>query len=102
VFHSGGSKPNCTAPLFNQRDSALAAALVTTISIALAMVAAPVVVAPPAHADACAAVHGRRISVGGCTDGAGYSILLAPAYAGQTPCYTPDGQPYYTPDGDPC
>jgi hypothetical protein len=23
VFHSGGSKPNCAAPLFNQRDSAL-------------------------------------------------------------------------------
>jgi pyrroloquinoline-quinone synthase len=22
VFHSGGSKPNCAAPLFNQRDSA--------------------------------------------------------------------------------
>jgi hypothetical protein len=23
VFHSGGSKPNCAAPIFNQRDSAL-------------------------------------------------------------------------------
>jgi hypothetical protein len=23
VFHSGGSKPNCAAPLFNQRDSAV-------------------------------------------------------------------------------
>jgi hypothetical protein len=23
VFHSGGSKPNCAAPLFNQRDSAI-------------------------------------------------------------------------------
>jgi hypothetical protein len=23
VFHSGGSKPNCVAPIFNQRDSAL-------------------------------------------------------------------------------
>ena len=22
LFHSGGSKPNCAAPLFNQRDSA--------------------------------------------------------------------------------
>jgi len=22
VFHSGGSKPNCAAPIFNQRDSA--------------------------------------------------------------------------------
>jgi hypothetical protein len=22
VFHSGGSKPDCAAPLFNQRDSA--------------------------------------------------------------------------------
>ena len=80
----------------------LAAALVTAISTTLAIVAAPVVVAPPAHADACAAVHGRHITAGGCTDGAGKAILLAPVYAGQVPCYTPDGQVYYTPDGDPC
>jgi hypothetical protein len=25
LFHSGGSKPNCAAPLFNQRDSAVVA-----------------------------------------------------------------------------
>ena len=42
------------------------------------------------------------ITAGGCTDGAGNAILLAPAYVGEAPCYTPDGQPYYTPDGDPC
>ncbi len=23
MFHSGGSKPNCAAPLFNQRDNAI-------------------------------------------------------------------------------
>jgi hypothetical protein len=80
----------------------LAAALVTAISTALTMAAAPVVFAPPAHAEACAAVHGRHITAGGCTDGAGNAILLAPAYVGEAPCYTPDGQPYYTPDGDPC
>lgn len=27
---------------------------------------------------------------------------LAPAYPGEVPCYTPDGQPYYTPGADPC
>ncbi len=27
---------------------------------------------------------------------------LAPAYIGEPPCYTPDGQPYYTPVGEPC
>lgn len=80
----------------------LTAALVTAISTALAMAAAPVVVAPAAHAEACAAVHGRHIAAGGCTDALGNAILLVPAYAGQVPCYTPDGRPYYTPDGDPC
>jgi hypothetical protein len=80
----------------------LAAALLTAISTALAMAAVPVVVAPPAHADACVAVQGRRITAGGCTDAAGHPVLLVPAYVGQVPCYTPDGQPYYTPDGDPC
>jgi hypothetical protein len=80
----------------------LAAALSTAISISLAMAAVPVIFAPPAHAEACAAVHGRHIAVGGCTDALGNAVLLAPVYAGQPPCYTPDGQPYYTPDGDPC
>jgi hypothetical protein len=79
-----------------------AAALVTAISTALAIVAAPVVFAPPAHATACAAWHGPRVSAGGCTDALGHAVLLVPAYAGEQPCYTPDGQPYYTPDGDPC
>ncbi|WP_163805919.1 hypothetical protein [Mycolicibacterium anyangense] len=27
---------------------------------------------------------------------------LAPAFIGEQPCYTPDGQPYYTPAGEPC
>jgi hypothetical protein len=80
----------------------LAAALVTATSMALEMVAAPVVFAPPAYADACAAWHGRHLDAGGCTDALGHAVLLVPAYAGQTPCYTPDGQAYYTPDGDPC
>jgi hypothetical protein len=79
-----------------------AAALLTAISTALAMVAAPVILAPAAHATACAAWHGPRITAGGCTDALGHAILLVPAYVGQVPCYTPDGQAYYTPDGDPC
>ena len=80
----------------------LAAALVTAISTVLAMVAAPVVSAPPAHATACAAWHGRHLDAGGCTDALGHAVLVVPAYVGEQPCYTPDGQPYYTPDGDPC
>lgn len=27
---------------------------------------------------------------------------LVPAYPGEVPCFTPDGQPYYTPGADPC
>jgi hypothetical protein len=80
----------------------LAAALVTGILTAMAMAAAPVVFAPAAHAEACAAVHGRHIEAGGCTDALGHAVLLAPVYVGEAPCYTPDGQPYYTPGGDPC
>jgi hypothetical protein len=80
----------------------LAATLVTVISMALAIAATPVVFAPAAHAEACAAVHGRHIEAGGCTDALGHPVLVVPAYVGEQPCYTPDGQPYYTPDGDPC
>ena len=80
----------------------LAAALVTAIPTALAMVAAPVAFAPPANATACAAWHGRHLDVGRCPDALGHAVLVVPAYAGEQPCYTPDGQPYYTPDGDPC
>ena len=80
----------------------LAVALVTAISTALAMAVAPVVVAPVAQAEACAAVHGRHIAAGGCTDALGHAVLVVPAYVGEQPCYTPDGDPYYTPDGDPC
>ena len=76
--------------------------LAAALLIAMALAAAPVVVAPAAHADACVAVHGRHVAAGGCTDGAGRPILLVPVYVGQVPCYTPDGQPYYTPAGDPC
>ena len=31
-----------------------------------------------------------------------YGYPLVPAYPGEVPCYTPDGQPYYTPGADPC
>ncbi len=31
-----------------------------------------------------------------------YGYPLVPAYPGEIPCYTPDGQPYYTPGADPC
>jgi hypothetical protein len=80
----------------------LAAALVTGISTALVMAPAPVIVAPAAHATACAARHGRLVTEGGCTDAAGRPAMSAPPYVGQPPCYTPDGVPYWTPDGDPC
>jgi hypothetical protein len=80
----------------------LAVTLVSALSTALALVAAPVIVAPAAHADACAAWHGRHLDAGGCTDALGHPVLLVPVYVGQPPCYTADGQAYYTPDGDPC
>ena len=31
-----------------------------------------------------------------------YGYPVVPAYPGEIPCYTPDGQPYYTPGADPC
>jgi hypothetical protein len=87
----------------------LAAALVTAISTALATAAAPVIVAPPAHADACADVHGRHVAAGGCTDPDRWGGWALPAYAitvpppnAPPPCYTPSGEPYWTPPGEPC
>jgi hypothetical protein len=79
--------------------SKLAATLLTAIAMAAA---APLMVAPTAHATVCAAYRGPRLAAGGCTDALGHAVLLVPAYAGQPPCYTPDGQAYWTPDGDPC
>ena len=86
---------------------------------ALAMVTAPMAIAPAAHADVCGDVGGRHVSVGGCTPGvagdaavdaatdaavagaAGGSVAEQ-AVTGQPPCYTPEGVPYYTPGADPC
>jgi hypothetical protein len=55
-----------------------------------------------AHDGDCAAWHGRHVSAGACTDALGHPVLVVPAYPGEAPCYTPDGEPYYTPNGDPC
>jgi hypothetical protein len=68
----------------------------------------PVVMAPAAGADVCAAGGGRHFSVGGCTNVAGDAAAVAVAsshtayYPGEIPCYTEEGVPYFTPDGDPC
>ncbi|WP_328356239.1 hypothetical protein OG976_00195 [Mycobacterium sp. NBC_00419] len=82
---------------------------------AVAVAAAPLVVAPAAQADVCGDVGGRHVSVGGCTDVAGdvatgaavagaatADDAAAQAAAGQPPCYTPQGVPYYTPGDAPC
>ena len=76
----------------------------------MAMPAAPVAMAPIAHADVCAGADGRHVAVGGCTPGvagdvaAGAAIAAAtvPYWPGEVPCYSVEGVPYYTPDGDPC
>jgi hypothetical protein len=31
-----------------------------------------------------------------------YGYPLVPAFPGELPCYTPDGQPYFTPYLEPC
>jgi len=87
---------------------------------ALALVAAPVAIAPGAQADVCGDVGGRHVDVGGCTPGlagdaatdAAVADVAGADYAGgsveeqaatgQPPCYTPEGVPYYTPGADPC
>jgi hypothetical protein len=82
----------------------LAAALLTAVGVAVV----PVVMAPAAGADVCAAGGGRHFSVGGCTNVAGDAAAVAVAsshtayYPGEIPCYTEEGVPYFTPDGDPC
>ncbi len=82
----------------------LAAVLVMSSGMALA----PMVVAPTAQADVCAAAGGRHVAVGGCTNVAGDAAAVAvasrdyPYIVGEVPCYTVEGVPYYTPPGAPC
>jgi hypothetical protein len=83
--------------------------LAATLLIALGMAAAPVAIAPVAHADICAGADGRHVAVGGCTHiagdvatGAAIAAATDPYFPGESPCYTVEGVPYYTPDGDPC
>jgi hypothetical protein len=82
----------------------LAAVLITAAGVAVV----PVVIAPAANADVCAAGGGRHFSVGGCTNIAGDAAAAAIVsshdayYPGEIPCYTEEGVPYFTPDGDPC
>lgn len=81
----------------------------TVILVAAAACAlAPMVVAPVAGADVCAAGGGRHFSVGGCTNIAGDVAATAiaaqhvPYVPGEVPCYTAEGVAYYTPPGQPC
>ena len=105
----------------------MAAALLTM----MATVAVPAAVAPVAQAEVCGDVGGRHVSVGGCShvgadiaDAAvigaavdrpydaypvpvGYpplppGYLAYPAFPGELPCYTPEGQEYWTPVNVPC
>jgi hypothetical protein len=79
----------------------LAAGLFAAMGIAVV----PVVIAPAANADVCAAGGGRHFSVGGCTNIAGDAAVVSSHtayYPGEIPCYTEEGVPYFTPDGDPC
>ena len=83
--------------------------LAAVLWAAMAMVVAPVVIAPTAHADICAGAHGRHVGVGGCTNivgdvatGAAIAAATDPYVYGEVPCYTVEGEPYYTPPGDPC
>ena len=81
--------------------------ITAAVFAALAMAAAPVVVAPAANAEVCGGVAGRHVAVGGCTHIVGdvaEGVALAndddwaaQESAGQIPCYTPSGVPYYTP-----
>ena len=86
--------------------------LTVVLFSALAMAAAPLVVAPSATAEVCGGVAGRHVAVGGCTHivgdvAAGVALAndddwAAQERAGQPPCYTASGVPYYTPGSDPC
>lgn len=76
---------------------------------AMALGAAPLALAPVAHADVCAGADGRHVAVGGCSHVAGDVVAGAaiagatePYWPGEVPCYSVEGVPYYTPDGDPC
>lgn len=82
--------------------------LAAVLVAAAGMAVAPMVVAPAAQADVCAAAGGRHFSVGGCTNVAGDVAAVAiasshvPYVPGEIPCYTVEGVPYYTPPGQPC
>jgi hypothetical protein len=83
--------------------------LAAVLCTAMAMVGAPVVIAPTADADICAGARGRHVGVGGCTNivgdvatGAAIAAATDPYVYGEVPCYTVEGVPYYTPPGDPC
>jgi hypothetical protein len=82
--------------------------LAAVLMMASGMALAPMMIAPVAQADVCAAAGGRHVSVGGCTNVAGDAAAVAiasqdyPYVPNEIPCYTAEGAPYYTPPGDPC
>jgi hypothetical protein len=82
--------------------------LATVLVMASGMALAPMITAPVAQADVCAAAGGRHVSVGGCTNVAGDVAAVAiasqdhPYVPNEIPCYTAEGAPYYTPPCDPC
>jgi hypothetical protein len=83
--------------------------LSAALLVGMAVVGAPVTIAPAAHADICAGADGRHFAAGGCTsiagDVAGATAIAAadhPYVFGEVPCYTVEGVPYYTPPGQPC
>jgi hypothetical protein len=82
--------------------------LAAVLMMASGMALAPMMLAPVAQADVCAAAGGRHVSVGGCTNVAGDAAAVAiasqdyPYVPNEIPCYTAEGAPYYTPPGDPC
>jgi hypothetical protein len=87
----------------------LAAALILAAGLAAVPIAGPPV------ANACVALHGRHIGVGGCAgrDAADVALLggeeaaiahgdAADVDMNAPPCHEPNGMPYWTPAGDPC
>jgi hypothetical protein len=89
----------------------LTAKLLVAAALAVVPLAAPVALAPGAHADQCAD-DGDHHNLGTCTDIAGDIAMGAPVAeaddaaaqeaAGQPPCYSPGGVPFYTPGPQPC
>ena len=74
--------------------------LAAAVFAVMGMAVVPVVIAPAADADVCAAGGGRHFSVGGCTNIAGDAAAVA--IASQHVAYVPGEIPYYTPPGEPC